>query len=198
MALARSRYSGLPVSRWSADQVGDHDGVGVGGGVVVGAAHAHDDVGRVVGGEGVAAGVGDPEVAVERGAPALGGGEEGRIVGGLVAAAARPRSCWRSRWRCPAPWPGRRDRNGRGGRPSPCARRRSGRRWRRLSASPAGRTRARHGPARRSSGRSSRPAPCRPSRGGCAWRGAPAAWRACCASACLLGGRAQQRDCAGG
>ena len=50
-------------------QVGDHDRVGVGRGVVVGAAHAHDDVGRVVGGEGVAAGVGDPVVRVEHGAP---------------------------------------------------------------------------------------------------------------------------------
>ena len=161
-------------------QVGDHHGVGVGGGVVVGAAHAHDDVGGIVGGEGVAAGVGDPEMPVQRGGPALGGGEVGRIVGGLIEAQRAPRSCWRSRWRCPAPWPGRRDRSGRGGRPSPCAGGRKRRRWSRLAANRGGRTRGRRGPARRSSGRSSRPAPCRPSRGGCDWRAAPGA---CCAYA---------------
>ena len=86
-ALEILRLAGQQVQR---RQVGDHHGVGVGGGVVVGAAHAHDDVGGVVGGEGVAAGVGDPEVRLERGAPALGGGEAGRIVGGLIEAQRGP------------------------------------------------------------------------------------------------------------
>jgi hypothetical protein len=50
----------------------------------VGGAQAHDDVGRIVGGEGVAAGVGEPVVAVERCGPAFGVCEIAWIVGGLV------------------------------------------------------------------------------------------------------------------
>ena len=103
---------GLAGQQVERDQVGDHHGVGVRHCVVMGAAHAHDHVGRVVGGEGVAAAVGHPEVAVERGAPAFGRGEEDRRRWSPVAGAAPPRSCWRSRWPRPAPWPGPRARSG--------------------------------------------------------------------------------------
>ena len=109
-------------------QVGDHHGVGVGRGVVVGGAHAHDDVGRVVGGEGVAAAVGDPVVRARAWRTSARRRRDRPDRWSPDRGAAPPRSCWRSRWRWPAPWPGRRDRSGRGGRPSPCAGRRSRRR----------------------------------------------------------------------
>src|SRR5262245_25876418 len=72
------------------DEVGHHRGVGVGRGVVLGATQPDDKVGSVVGGQRIAAGVGHPVVPLERGAPALGGGQKGVLVGGLEQAQRRP------------------------------------------------------------------------------------------------------------
>ena len=75
--------SALPVSRNRATRLDDHHGIGIRRGIVVGATQAHDDVGAIVGRQRVAADPGNPVVPVEAGAPALGSGQKGALVGGL-------------------------------------------------------------------------------------------------------------------